>query len=140
MRFKPGSKLTLVITMIVFSTLAACSGSPDTPENADTENLEWGSAAPAMVDSVAVEQQEGHYYAIVSGNYPDPCTYISSVEQVVDENTIRITLLTGSPADVMCAAVLTPFTVDVLLTIGGLLPQEYTVVVNDGPSTTFFLE
>jgi hypothetical protein len=92
MRFKPGSKFMLVITMIVFSTLAACSSSPDTPENADTENLEGGSATPAMVDSVTIEQRDSHLYAVISGNYPDPCTYISSVEQVVEGNTTTFSL------------------------------------------------
>ncbi len=93
-----------------------------------------------MVDSVTVEQRDNHHYAVIDGFYPDPCTYISSVQQVVEGNTVSITLFTESPADLMCAAMLTPFTVDVLLTTGGLIAGEYDVVVNDGPSTTLTLE
>jgi inhibitor of cysteine peptidase len=93
-----------------------------------------------MVDAVTLEQRENHYYAVINGFYPDACTKVSSVEQVVEENTISITLLTDRPPDLMCAAMLTPFNIDVLLTTGGLMPQEYNVVVNEGPSTTFLLE
>jgi hypothetical protein len=93
-----------------------------------------------MVDSVAVEQRDNQFYAVVTGNYSDPCTSISSVEQIAEGNTLRITLLTDRPADSMCAAVLTPFTIDVLLTTGGLGPGEYSVIINEGPSSTFQLE
>jgi hypothetical protein len=93
-----------------------------------------------MVDSVAVEPRDNHFYAVVQGYYPDPCTSISSVEQIAAGNTLRITLLTDRPADSMCAAVLSPFTIDVLLTTGGLGPGEYSVIVNEGPSTTVVLE
>lgn len=135
MNLKTISKL-MIVALVVFGILAACAGSPATEQNTSTENE---SGTPAMVDGVTVEQRERQYYAVVNGNYPDPCTFISSVEQVVEGSTINITLLTKSPDDLMCAAVLTPFTVDILLTTGGLLPQEYTVVINGGPSATFSL-
>lgn len=93
-----------------------------------------------MVDSVTVEQRDNHYYTVVNGFYSDACTHVSSIEQSVEGNTISITLLTDRPANVMCAAMLTPFTVDVLLTTGGLMPQDNNVIVNEGPSTTFSLE
>lgn len=130
--------LMMIIVIVAFSMLlAACTSSSETQENTDAENE---SSSPAMVDSVTVEPRDGHYYAIINGNYPDPCTYVSSIEQDVEGNAISITILTESPDDFMCAAVLTPFTVDVLLTTGGLMPQEYTVVVNEGSSATFSLE
>jgi len=136
---KPISKLIVFITGILLILLVGCNSSGTGQTNADANNSAADNSNPAIVDSVTVEQREGHFYAVVSGNYPDPCTFISSVNQVVEDNTIRLTLLTNSPADLMCAAVLTPFTVDILLTTGGLMPQEYTVVVNDGPSVTFTL-
>jgi hypothetical protein len=139
MNFKPLSKLNMIIAMILFSVLVACASSPEAQENEDTGNLEEGNGTLVMVDSVTVEQRDNHYYAVIDGNYPDPCTFVSSVEQTVEGNTISITLLTDRPPDLMCAAVLTPFTIDVLLTTGGLLPGDYTVVVNDGPSATFSL-
>lgn len=124
----------LVILIVTLSITAACTAASETQENADT-GAENG--ALAMVDSVMVEQRDGNYYAVVSGNYPDPCTFMSSVEQTITGNTVNITLLNAGPTDLMCAAVLAPFTVDILLTTGGLMPEEYTVVVNDGATATF---
>jgi len=129
----------MVMAVILISMLVACNSPTETAVNMNSENPEEGSS-PAMVDSVTVEQRQDHYYAVINGFYPDPCTQISSVEQVVDESTISITLRTERPPDILCATMLTPFAIDVLLTTGGLLPQEYSVVVNDGPSTTFSLE
>ena len=139
MKFKLPSKFKLIILIIVFTMLVGCTGSSVTQENANTQDLETGSTL-AMVDNATVELRDNHYYAVINGNYPDACTKISSVVQVEEGNTISITLLTKSPDDVMCAMMLTPFTVDVLLTTGGLMPGEYAVVVNEGPSTTFSLE
>jgi hypothetical protein len=140
MNLKPASKLSMVIYIIVITLLVACGSSPEAQGIANSESLEGGSTTLAMVDAVTVEQRNNHYYAVINGFYPDACTYVSSLEQIVEDNTIRITLLTDRPTDLMCAAMLTPFTIDVLLTTGGLMPQEYNVVVNEGPSTTFSLE
>jgi hypothetical protein len=134
-----GSKLRMIIAVTVLVLLTACGGTSET-QDPDAENPAGEEVTLAMVDSVTVEQRGNHFYAIVTGNYPDPCTSISSVEQIVEGNTIGITLLTDRPADLMCAAVLTPFTIDVLLATGGLVPGEYSVMVNEGPSTTFVLE
>jgi hypothetical protein len=139
MNVKSGSTWRVMITLTFLALLVACGGA--------SERQDPGSASPpgkdvtlAMADSVAVEQRDNQFYAVVTGNYPDPCTSISSVEQISEGNTLRITLLTDRPADSMCAAVLTPFTIDVLLTTGGLVPGEYSVIVNEGPSTTVVLE
>jgi hypothetical protein len=141
MNFKLSGKLNMMLIFFLVTTLlAACAGSPNTQATAGTKTPEGGSSTLAMVDSVTVELRDKHDYAVVNGNYPDACTQISSVEQVVEGSTIKITLLTKRPADLMCATVLTPFTVDVLLTTGGLIPQEYSVIVNGGPSTKFTLE
>ena len=139
MNRKPGSKLGMILTLTFLALLVACGGALETQDP--------GSASPpgqdvtlAMVDSVAVEPRDNHFYAVVQGYYPDPCTSISSVEQIAEGSTLRITLLTGRPADLICAAVLSPFTIDILLTTGGLGPGEYNVIVNEGPSSTFVLE
>jgi hypothetical protein len=139
MNFKRYSKMSMLIFIVFFAMLAACSSTPEAQENANTDGQE-AMGALAMVDSVTVELKDNHDYAVIYGNYPDPCSRISSVEQVVDGNTISITLLTKSPEGVMCAMMLTPYTVNILLTTGGLLPGEFTVTVNQGPSTTFTLE
>ena len=134
-----GSELRIFIAVTVLVLLAACGGSSET-QDPDSESPVGEEVTLAMVDSVTVEQRDNQFYAMVTGNYPDPCTSISSVEQIAEGNTISITLLTDRPADLMCAAVLAPFTIDILLTTGGLVPGEYSVIVNEGPSTTFVLE
>ena len=139
MNFDPIRRLSMVIAVLVFSMLVACNSPTGTVANGDSNNLGEESSL-AMVDSVTVEQREDHYYAVINGFYPDPCTRISSVEQVVDQSTISITLRTNRPPDLLCATMLTSFEVDILLTTGGLLAQEYSIVVNDGPSTKFSLE
>jgi len=127
----------VIIAILILGLLPACTNSPGTQA---TTGSEATSGTPAMVDRVNIEQRDNHYYAVVEGFYPDPCTYISSVTQDVENSTINITLLTDRPAGVMCAAMLTQYSVDILLTVGRFVPKEYSVVINDGPSTTFILE
>ena len=139
MNVKSGSKLCMILTLTFLALLVACGGASET-QDPDSASPPGQDVTLAMADSVAVDQRDNQFYAVVTGNYPDPCTSISSVEQISEGNTLRITLLTDRPADSMCAAVLTPFTIDVLLTTGGLGPGEYSVIVNEGPSTTVVLE
>jgi hypothetical protein len=91
-----------------------------------------------MVAGVSVDVNNNHYYAAVNGNYPDSCTRISDVQQEIDGDTIRFILTIDRPADLMCAQMITPFTVDLLIETGGFLPAEYTVDVN-GITTAFTL-
>ena len=123
---------TIILLLISSLILAACGGS-DSQENSSTT-----SATPAMVDGVSVDVKINHYYDAVHGNYPDSCTRISDVQQEIDGETIRFILTTDKPADLMCAQMITPFSVDLLIETGGLLPGEYTVDVN-GITSTFTL-
>lgn len=112
--------------------MAACGGSKS------QENSSTTSARPAMVVGVSVDVKNNHYYAAVNGDYPDSCTRIGDVQQEIDGDTIRFILTTDKPADLVCAQMITPFTVDLLIETGGLLPGEYTVDAN-GIATTFIL-
>ena len=93
----------------------------------------------AIVESVSIEESMAHNYAVVNGNYSDACTKISNVEQVVEENSFNITLYTEAPADLMCAQMISPFTVSILLEVGGQAPGDYTINVNESVSTTLTL-
>lgn len=124
----------IVVIMVLGLLLVAC----DRQAGSDSSGTESGTLA--MVNGVTIEQSDNHSYATVDGNYPDACTRISSVKQTVEGSTISITLLTDKPADSICASVLTPFVINILLTTGGLMPQEYTVVVNEDPSATLSFE
>ncbi len=125
--------VTLIAMLALGLLLAACDSDAD-GEDDDSAQAE-GTAA--MVDGVAIEEQAGHQYAVVNGFYPDACTRISDVDQDVDGSTISINLQTSRPEDLMCAQMLTQYSVSILLEVGGLMPGEYTVTVNDAPSTTF---
>jgi len=138
MNFQLLRKINVMLDIfIVFVMLTACSSTPEAQENATADGP---GGTLAMVDSVTVELKDNHYYAVIYGNYPDPCSRISSVEQVAEGDTFNLTLFTKSPEDVMCAMMLTPFTVNILLTTGGFVPGEFSVIVNEGPSTSFTLE
>ena len=122
------TSLVLLLSLI----LVACASS-------DTQVSEPSAAGtPAIVDGVSVDFRNAHYYALVTGTYPDACTRISEVEQIVSGNAITIALSTAAPEDLMCAQMLSPFGIDLFIATGGLLPGEYTVDVN-GATTTFTL-
>jgi len=123
---------TVILLLINSLVLAACGGS-DSQENSSTT-----SGTLAMVDSVSTDVKNNHYYATVNGNYPDSCTRISDVKQDIGGDTIRFILTTDKPAELMCAQMITPFSVDLLIETGGLMPGEYTIDVN-GVTTTFTL-
>ena len=91
-----------------------------------------------FVDSVTVEERDGGYYAIVQGNYSDLCASTSSIEQEVDGSTISLNIYQSSPPGMVCAAVLTPFILELPLDTTGLEPGEYTLIVNEGTATTTF--
>ena len=120
--------LLLVLSLI----LAACASS----ETQVSESSAAGS--PAIVEGVSIDFRNAHYYAMITGTYPDACTRISGVEQVVSGDTISIALSTDRPEDLVCAQMLSPFGIDLLVPTGGLLPGEYTLDVN-GVTTTFSL-
>jgi hypothetical protein len=126
--------LTPIIALIIVTSLllAAC-GSSDSTESESTS-----ASSAAMVDGVTVDFRENHYYAIVTGVYPDACTQISDMKQEVNDKAFEITLSTARPGDLMCAQMIIHFEVALLIETGGLPPGEYTVDVN-GISTNFTL-
>lgn len=114
-----------LIVMISIGLLAACG------TDAPVESSAKGSGSPAMVDGVVVETINEHQYAVVNGFYPDPCTRISDVDQVVDGKRFVISLTTDRPDDIVCAQMLEEYEVSLLLENGGLPPGEYTVEVGE---------
>jgi len=89
------------------------------------------SGSLAFVDLVTVETQGEHQYAKVEGHYPDACSRVSDVKQTFDGSTFNISLYVDRPEDMMCAQMLSPFKVLILLEVGGVTPGEYTVDVNE---------
>ena len=134
MRIRHRHGITFIALAVVCSMLVACNAARRGGAASSTKGVK-----PAMVDAVAVERRDGHLYAVVTGNYSDACSRISDVAQEVNGNTFQITLSTAAPEGLMCATVLTPFKVDVLLEVGGQAPGEYTVDVNDSATAAFTL-
>ena len=62
---------TILVLLASIFVFAACANGDS--QEADTT----ASETPAMVDNVRVELKNNHYYAVVIGNYPDPCTRIN---------------------------------------------------------------
>jgi len=126
-------RIPIIILLLIASImLAACGGS----DSSEGESTSTGSSA--IVDGVTIDLRNNHHYAIVTGTYPDPCTRISDVQQEVDGESINISLLTDRPDDLVCAQMISPYGVDLLIQTGGLLPGEYLVDVN-GVTTNFTL-
>jgi hypothetical protein len=122
--------MSLSLSLILVVSMTGCA-SGETGEEAVTGN-------PAFVDHVTVETQAEHNYAKVEGNYPDSCTRVSDVQQKFDGSTFNIELMVDRPEDLMCAQMLSPFNVLILLEVGGAMPGEYTVDVN-GVTSAFTL-
>ena len=120
-------KRIIFALMLVATMLLVTSCTTDEAQEGSTK----GSGAPAKVDQVDIELIQDHYYAVVKGFYPDPCTGISDITQDVEEERIVISLFTDRPQDLMCAQMLTEYQVNLLLETGGLPPGEFTVEVND---------
>ncbi len=115
-------KLMMSLLLLVLFLTGCASG--ETGEEPATGNT-------AFVDHVTIEMQAEHYYAKVEGNYPDSCTRVSDVDQDVDGSTFKISLYVDRPEDMMCAQMMSPFNVLILLEVGGAMPGEYTVEVNE---------
>jgi hypothetical protein len=125
--------IPIIALLAVMLLVAACA------VEAVEEGTAKSSGSLAMVDQVEVQTIDIHQYAVVQGHYPDPCTRISDIDQTVEGKRFIISLSTDRPDDLVCAAMLEAFEVALLLETGGLLPGDYTVVVNDR-ETSFTLD
>jgi hypothetical protein len=99
--------------------------------------------ARATIESLALEVIESYpvsVLATIAGTLPDSCTRIDLIEQVTRESEggIEVLVEAGRDPELMCAAVLTPFEMEVSLDAGNLLPGTYRVEVG-GASGTFEL-
>lgn len=93
------------------------------------------AAAPASqsawVTSVEAKQRDGFVVLVIAGDLPDPCHEVGAIRQRAEAGAIAVEVQVNPPApDVMCAQVITPFTVEVPMDTA-LAPGEYTVTVND---------
>ena len=81
--------LTLMSLIFVTLILSACGGSDSAESKSSSAN------EPAMVDMVTIDFRENHYYAVVTGFYPDSCTRISEVRQEFNGSAFNLSLSTS---------------------------------------------
>ncbi len=120
--------MLMMLVTAVFLMLSSCTTAGE--QTGETE----GQAA--FVDSAQIAEQLGHHYVTAAGHYPDSCARVSDVQQTVDGSAIKVDIFVDSPADMVCAQMLTPFEVAILLETGGLAPGEYSVTVNEAQPVT----
>jgi hypothetical protein len=121
--------------MGVVLALGACRpvATPEPPEPPELGN------GPVFIDTVQVVERNGGYWAVVDGFYPDACSTIGGITQEVDGKTIRLTVTSTRPSNVMCAQLLTPMHEEIVLDTTQLASGEYTLIVNDGAQTSFLI-
>ena len=130
--------LTPFSETVVLNTEGLAPGEYEVSVNGVTSPLEIGTemvaqpaAMPAPVASVVVEQRGDSSVLVISGELPDPCHDIGEVTQRTDGSEITVDVeMTPPAADMICAQVITPFTVEVPIDTR-LEPGDYTVTVNE---------
>jgi hypothetical protein len=125
-------KTGIVFGAFLAVALTACQTEPE-PEEA-----ELGTGA-AFIQTVEVEERDGEYWAVVEGHYPDACSTYGGSSQVVEDNTIHLTVTSQRPDGVACAQMLTEMTEEILLDTDGLAAGEYTLIVNENNAMTTFV-
>ena len=136
------------LVALVALFMAACEGAADpdptivptvvvptddptvpTPEPLPTD----GAAAETsfFLEGMNVMEADGRIAVTLTGNLPDACTEIQTVEQTFDlnTNTFNLNVRTDRPEDVACAQVLTPFEETVTLQTADLPAGTYQVAV-----------
>ncbi len=96
----------------------------------------------AQVQSVSIQVIQGNplqVNAVVRGNLSQACARLGQSQVQSTGNAFQITLYEISPADQVCAQVVTPFETTIALNINGLPAGTYTVTAN-GASAVFSLQ
>lgn len=91
----------------------------------------------ATVSDVTVNTDAG-FVVTAEGTLPDACTEIGDIEQEIDGDTIRITINTERQRDLMCAQVISEFSVDIEIDTTGLSAGEYQIDVNGITATVSY--
>ena len=123
------SKSFILSGMLLLALLAAACSPASTPPPLTPSPTPTGNppvASVANVQSVEIQILESdpvQVNAIVRGQLPDAgCTTISSVDQVQEGNTFKVTLMTTTDPLALCAQAFTPFEQVVPLNVSTLPP------------------
>ncbi|MBK8904101.1 MAG: GerMN domain-containing protein [Anaerolineaceae bacterium] len=148
--------LTVFLVALVALFVAACEGAADpdptivptvvvptddpTLPTATTEPVSTDDMSSEMgffIETIDVTNTDGRIDVTLTGNLPDACTEIQTVEQTfdLDTNTFNLNVRTERPEDVACAQVLTPFEETVTLQTADLPAGTYQVAVEGETQT-----
>lgn len=136
----PTSTLPIPTSTTMPSSTAEPANTPTsgpTPLGAPGQNI----VGKPMVESVEVQVLESFPVQVsvnVKGNVPDACTRLDEISPKLEGNTFNVGITTSRPADMACAAVLTPFDETFSLDVKGLKKGTYTVNIY-GVTDTFEL-
>lgn len=92
---------------------------------------------PAPVDSVVVDGDE--VAVVVSGSLADGCIRLGEATQTVEDDTIRIELLTLRVQGLDCIQMLVPYEETIPIETDGLTPRGYVVEVNGVTADTLLV-
>src|SRR5215211_6335911 len=131
------SKL-FILTSLVAILAASCAPVTVTPSPIVTEVPTLASVAVVKsIEILFLESFPLQVHAVIRGDLPDAgCTTIASVEQVREENTFKLTLVTTADPLALCAPAPTPFEEVVPLDVKNLPAGTYTVEAG-GTEQTF---
>ena len=141
--------------VLTVSMVAACSAQPpvtnkndhpisseDTSEPTeiiDTDRFEiTESALLESMDIVFLESFPLQVHVILTGNFPDGCTFVQSHKVTREDNHFNISVFTKRPSEALCTEALVPFEYTVFLDVYGLPAGDYSVsAYNVSDSFTF---
>jgi hypothetical protein len=121
-------RLLSAAAVLGLAAVGCSSPSPAQPEPVAPDF----QVSPLGVSRVAVEvspDARPHVVAHVFGAFPDSCGSINSTRQIRYQNIVTATVLGQRPTHGICAAVITPVQVDLVLE-GMFFSGDYVVTVN----------
>jgi hypothetical protein len=93
----------------------------------DAPNSDTGEAIVETVEVRILESFPVQVQAVLSGQLPDACAFVETVDVLVEGNTFYVTMTVARHPNMRCAQVLTPFAQIVPLTTADLAAGDYTV-------------
>ena len=142
-----GILMLKVMTLLLFSVLAACSSGNKSASTTTTTrdplaNQNQTAANEAKVESIQIVITESfpvQISVVAKGHLPDSCTLIDQVTEERNNNTLVVKILTTSqPVGKNCTSTVQPFEEIIPLNVVGLKAGIYAVKVN-GITDTFEL-
>jgi len=95
---------------------------PPTDQNHDSSNL--------YIDTVELINFKERDVLLITGSFPDACTYLKEASDTLVNDSLRIRLKAWRKSDAMCAQVLTSFSFIYDQIPADILNQRSTVTVN----------